>query len=57
MQFRGRNRGVSLQDLSSTVMLQVNFSWKITFDTLYTNGFLIRIHSRTFFISSEHNTI
>jgi len=39
------------------VMPQVNFPWKITFDMLYTNRFLIRIHSRTLFISSEHNTI
>jgi len=39
------------------VMLQVNFPWKITFDTCYTNGFSIRIHSRTLSISSECNTI
>jgi len=39
------------------VMLQTNFPWKITFDTLYTNEFLIRIHSRTLSISSGHNTI
>jgi len=36
---------------------QANFPWKITFDTLYTNGFSIRICSRTLSISSEHNTI
>ena len=39
------------------VILQANFLQKITFDTLYTNGFSIRIHSRTLSISSEHNTI
>jgi len=39
------------------VTLQANFPWKITFDTLYINGFLIRIHSRTLSISSECNTI
>jgi len=39
------------------VMLQANFLWKITFDTLYTNRFLIRVCSRTLFISSECDTI
>jgi len=39
------------------VMPQANFPQKITFDTLYTNGFSIRICSRTLSISSEHNTI
>jgi len=39
------------------IMLQVNFLWKIIFNILYTNRFLIRIHSRTLSISSEHNTI
>ena len=38
-------------------MSQVNFPWKITFDMLYTNGFLVRIHSRTLSISLEYNTI
>ena len=37
--------------------LQANFLWKIIFDILYTNEFLIRVHSRTLSISSEHNTI
>ena len=32
---------------TATVMLQANFPWKITFNTLYTNRFLIRICSRT----------
>ena len=39
------------------VMPQVNFPWKIIFDMLYTNGFLIRIRSRTLSIFSECNTI
>ena len=41
----------------SSIMPQANFSQKITFDMLYTNRFLIRICSRTLFISSECNTI
>jgi len=41
----------------TVVTLQANFPWKITFDMLYTNGFLIKICSRTLSISSEHNTI
>jgi len=40
-----------------TVTLQANFPWKIIFDTLYTNGFSIRICSRTLSISSERNII
>ena len=36
---------------------QVNFLQKITFDTLYNNGFLIRVCSRTLSISSERTTI
>jgi len=40
-----------------TIILQANFLWKITFNTLYTNKFLIRIHSRALSISLEHNTI
>jgi len=39
------------------VMPQANFLWKVTFDTLYTNKFLIRVRSRTLSISSECNTI
>jgi len=42
---------------NGVVTLQVNFPWKITFDTCYTNKFLIRVCSRTLSISSEHNTI
>jgi len=41
----------------STIMPQVNFLQKITFDKLYNNGFLIGIRSRTLSISSECNTI
>jgi len=37
----------------SGVTPQVNFLWKITFDTLYTNRFSNRIRSRTLSISSE----
>jgi len=40
-----------------TVIPQANFPWKITFDTLYTNGFSIRICSRTLSISLECNII
>ena len=40
-----------------SVTPQVNFPWKITFDTLYTNEFVIRVHSRVLSISSERNTI
>jgi len=39
------------------VMLQANFPQKITFDTLYTNRFSIKIRSRTLSIPSEYNTI
>jgi len=42
---------------SSVTTLQANLLWKITFDILYTNRFVIRIHSRTLSISSGHNTI
>ena len=41
----------------TTVIPQMNFPWKITFDTLYNNEFLIRVHSRALSIPSEHNTI
>jgi len=41
---------------SLAVTLQANFLQKITFDILYTNGFSIRICSRTLSISSECNT-
>jgi len=36
---------------------QANFLQKITFDTLYTNEFVIRVRSRALSIPSEHNTI
>ena len=36
---------------------QMNFPWKITFDMLYTNEFLIRVRSRALSIPSERNTI
>jgi len=39
------------------VTLQANFPWKITFDMLYTNEFVIRVHSRALSIPSERNTI
>jgi len=39
------------------VTLQANFPWKITFDMLYTNEFIIRVCSRALSISSERNTI
>ena len=39
------------------VTLQMNFLQKITFDTLYTNKFLIRVRSRALSIPSERNTI
>jgi len=36
---------------------QVNFLQKITFDTLYTNEFVIRVRSRALAIPSERTTI
>jgi len=36
---------------------QGNFPWKITFDMLYTNEFIIRIRSRALAIPSERTTI
>jgi len=39
------------------VTLQANFPWKITFDMLYTNEFVIRVRSRALSIPSEHTTI
>jgi len=41
----------------AVVTPQVNFPWKITFDTLYTNKFIIRVRSRALSIPSERNTI
>jgi len=35
---------------NNSVILQANFLWKITFDMLYNNGFLIGICFRTFSI-------
>jgi len=43
--------------MSDAVTPQMNFPQKITFDTLYTNEFLIRIRSRALSIPSERNTI
>ena len=40
-----------------SVILQTNFLWKVTFNKLYNNKFLIGVHSRTLSIFSEHNTI
>ena len=42
---------------SAAVTLQMNFLWKITFNMLYTNEFLIRVYSRALSIPSERNTI
>ena len=39
------------------VTLQVNFPWKITFDMLYTNEFLLGVRSRALAIPSERTTI
>jgi len=36
---------------------QVNFPWKITFDMLYTNEFLLGVCSRALAIPSERTTI
>jgi len=41
----------------TAVTLQVNFPRKITFDTLYTNEFVIRVRSRALSIPSECITI
>jgi len=46
-----------VEGVKCDVTPQANFSWKITFDTLYTKGFSIRIRSRTLSISSECNVI
>jgi len=43
--------------IHSSVTPQVNFAWKITFDMLYTNEFVIRVCSRALAISSERTTI
>jgi len=56
-----RSRRVLVCDVTTSetdvVTLQVNFPQKITFDTLYTNEFVIRVHSRALSIPSERNTI
>jgi len=41
----------------TAVTLQVNFPWEITFDTLYTNEFLLEVHSRALAIPSERTII
>jgi len=41
----------------SGVTPQVNFPQKITFDTLYTNEFLLGVRSRALAIPSERTTI
>jgi len=41
----------------NVVTPQVNFPRKITFDMLYTNEFLLGVHSRALAIPSEHTTI
>ena len=41
----------------NVVTPQVNFPWKITFDMLYTNEFVIRVCSRVLSISSKCTTI
>jgi len=46
-----------LDFLADTVTPRVNFPWKITFDMLYTNEFVIRVRSRALAIPSEHTTI
>ena len=43
--------------MACNVTPQVNFPQKITFDMLYTNEFIIRIHFRALSIPSEHTTI
>jgi len=53
--FNGKIEKVST--FINTVTPQANFLWKITFDTLYNNRFLIRVCSRTLSISSERTTI
>ena len=42
---------------NTIVILQANFLWKITFDMLYTNEFVIRVRSRALSIPSECTTI
>jgi len=45
------------QSNGSGVTPQVNFLRKITFDTLYTNEFVIRVRSRALAILSERTTL
>ena len=40
--------------LLPTVTPQANFLWKITFDILYTNGFSIRIRSRSLSVYDKY---
>ena len=45
------------REVNGVITPQMNFLQKITFDTLYTNKFLIRVCSRALSIPSERNTI
>ena len=48
---------VAPEGCHGVVTPQVNFPQKITFDTLYTNEFVIRVRSRALAIPSECTTI
>jgi len=52
-----KERREEVRITENAVTLQVNFPRKITFDMLYTNEFVIRVHSRALAISSERTTI
>jgi len=54
---RKKSSGPSPSSRMDVVTPQVNFLWKITFDMLYTNKFLIRVRSRALSIPSEPTTI
>jgi len=45
------------REVNGVITPQMNFPQKITFDTLYTNKFLIRVCSRALSIPSECTTI
>jgi len=50
-------KGGTPQWEKGVVTPQVNFPWKITFDMLYNNKFLLGVRSRALAIFSERTTI
>jgi len=45
------------KNVKNVIILLANLQWKVAFDTHYTNGFLIRICSRTYYQSLEHTKV